>query len=82
MLGIIAVALGCHIMKTDPSFGLKYQNWAVGNAKKSYFRRYTSDFENWCDLYEDLLSNASNIFATSVTNFGARPGVSENYSID
>lgn len=82
MLGVIAVGLGCHIMKVDPSFGLKYQNWAVGNAKKSYFRRYASDFENWCDMYEDLINDATNFFSTSTAIYGERPGLSDTLTID
>lgn len=82
MLGLIAVAIGCHIMKTNPSFGLKYQNWTVGNTSKSYFRRYASDFENWCDLYEDLLNTAEDTISDiSTAKFAQRPGIADMFTI-
>lgn len=80
MLGVIAVAIGCHIMKTDPAFGLKYQNWSVGKAKKSFFRRYASDFENWCDLYEDLMTDVYDFLGTATIS-GQRPGVLDDYTL-
>lgn len=81
MVSAIAVAIGCHLTKSDRSFGMKYSSWKLEDASKNFARRYKTDYDNWCDFYEDILGDLMDFFAAETGDLSVeRPTVTDSFS--
>jgi hypothetical protein len=58
---VIAARIGCQIMKSDPSFGEKYNRWKVGNTEKGFQRRIKYDYEDWCEYSARVMGEAESM---------------------
>jgi hypothetical protein len=78
---VVAVNLGCFLVKTDPEFGQKYNVWKVGNVSKGYLRRIKTDVDTWCDYYSELLIYVDNDLGITRSGTAKRPGLYDDYPI-
>lgn len=81
LAGVLAVAIACHLMKSDRTYGMKYSGWQVGDAKKNFVRRYKTDYENWCDFYDDLMADVAAEYGGDDTDSSStfRRSVTDDY---
>lgn len=81
LAGVISVAVACHMMTADPQFGLKQQGYKIGDVSRNFARRYTRDFENWCDLSDTLLKDLFDLFGQTADNmYVKRRGLTDDYT--
>jgi hypothetical protein len=79
--GVIAVAVACHLMTSDPQFGLKQQGYRIGDVARNFARRYTRDFENWCDLNDTLMRDLMDMYGNEGDNlYVKRRGLIDDYT--
>lgn len=81
LAGIVSVGVACHMMTVDPQYGLKQQGYKIGDVSRNFARRYTRDFENWCDLFDTLMNDLNSMYGNdSDTVYGKRRGLSDDYT--
>lgn len=73
---VVASMIGCHLMKSDGSFGAKYAGWKVGDTAKYFDKRTQKPYDTWCEMMDDLLAELASMFGDPQGDASSTPRIS------